>query len=132
MIAPDTQQNLFYTIYFLVTHNALVILYSSAIFFVTAHALWRPRRGKILLLWGFIILLFAFEYDKHILEPLQKQTIESLITQRESVRIEYYITKFLTRVVPFGLPVFGWMLVAIGIFFDRISVFICSVSKRNH
>jgi len=51
---------------------------------------------------------------------LREQTIQSLITERESVRIEFYITKFLTRIVPFALPIFGWMLVGMGIFFEPL------------
>lgn len=131
-MSPDTQQNLFYTIFFIIQHNALALIYISAIVFVTGHALWKPNRGKILMLWGFIILLFTFEYSKHILEPLKEQTIQSLITERESVRIEFYITKFLTKIVPFGLPILGWMLVGIGIFFDRIwNTFLTYDNSRN-
>jgi len=119
-MSPDTQQNLFYTILFIIQHNALALTYTTAIVFTTGHMFWKPTRGKILILWGFIILLFAFEYSKHILEPLKEQTIQSLITKRESVRIEFYITKFLTRIVPFALPIVGWMLVGMGIFFDPL------------
>lgn len=117
-MSPDTQQNLFYSIFFLFIHNVLAIAYVVAIFLVTIHVLWRPKRGKILILWGLIILLFIFEYEKHMLEPLRQQTIQSLITERESVRIEFYINKFLTKIVPFGLPIFGWILISVGLFFD--------------
>ncbi|PIZ64728.1 hypothetical protein CO051_06100 [Candidatus Roizmanbacteria bacterium CG_4_9_14_0_2_um_filter_39_13] len=119
-MSPDTQQNIFYTAYFIITHNALAFVYSAGILFVTTHMLWRPKRGKVLILWGLIILLFAFEYSKHILEPLRQQTIQSLITERESVRIEFYINKFLTKIVPFGLPIFGWFLIGIGFYFDTL------------
>jgi len=120
MIAPDTQQNIFYTIYFILIHNYLAVFYSIAIIAVTVWAFYKPSRKSILMLWGFIILLFAFEYSKHILEPLKQQTIGSLITVRESIRIEYVITKILTKVVPFGLPILGWTLVVTGIYFDKI------------
>jgi len=119
-MAPDTQQNVLYTILFLIEHNALALIYTTAIIFVTGHLLWKPTRGKVLILWGCILLLFAFEYSKHILEPLKEQTIQSLITQRKSVRIEFYITKFLTKIVPFALPIFGCILIGIGIFFDTL------------
>jgi len=119
-MSPDTQQNLFYTILFIIQHNALALVYTTAIIFITGHMLWKPTRGKILILWGFIVLLFAFEYSKHILEPLKEQTIQSLITERESIRIEFYVTKFLTRIVPFALPIFGWVLIGMGVFFDPL------------
>jgi len=119
-MAPDTQQNIFYAIVFIFMHNFTAILYSLGIVMTTFLALYRPTRGKILILWGFVILLFAFEYEKHILAPLTQQTLNSLITERESLRIEYYVSKFLTRIVPFALPVVGWGLVILGAFFDRI------------
>ena len=123
-MSPDTQQNLFYTLYFLIQHNFIALTYSIAIILITFHILWKPTRGKILILWGFIILLFAFEYSKHILEPLREQTIQSLITERQSIRIEYYIDKFLIKIVPLGLPIFGWMLISIGFFFDSLFLLI--------
>ena len=127
MISPDTQQNILYTIYFILIHNFEAVLYVVGILLMTGWALYKPTRGKIVMLWGFIILLFAFEYSKHILEPLKEQTIQSLITERESIRIEYYITKILTRAVPFGLPILGWMLVGIGAFFDRIYAYVRNI-----
>lgn len=120
MIAPDTRQNLMYSIYFLVLHNFEALLYSAGILITLIMALYKPTRGKLLIMWGFIILLFAFEYDKHILEPLRQQTIGSLITERQSFRIEHTINYVTMRVLPKVLPFFGWMLVIGGIFFDRI------------
>lgn len=119
-MAPDTQQNLIYMIYFMVKHNAEAMLYALGIAIFTAHALYKPTRGKILAMWGCAILLFAFEYEKHILEPLRQQTIGSLVTMRESFRIEHTVNYVLMRVVPRGLPVLGWTLVGVGLIFDRI------------
>lgn len=129
-MAPDTQQNLFYTIYFLISHNAEALFYALCIFTTTLYALYKPTRGKIILMWGFIILLFAFEYNKHILEPLRQQFINSLITERQSFRIEYTINYILVRVLPKGLPVLGWSLVILGIFFDKILVVIKTQIKK--
>ncbi|QQS43829.1 hypothetical protein IPM65_06880 [Candidatus Roizmanbacteria bacterium] len=129
MIAPDTQQNLLYTIYFILIHNFEAILYSVGIIIALIISLYKPSRGKILIMWGFIILLFAFEYDKHILEPLRQQTIGSLITERQSFRIEHTINYVTMRVLPKALPFFGWMLVIGGIFFDKI---IKAIQQRLH
>lgn len=120
MIAPDTRQNILYTIYFIIIHNYEAIFYALGIILVTLWALYKPSRGKILMMWGCIILLFAFEYEKHILEPLRQQTLGSLVTERQSLRIEYVVNKFFTKAVPLGLPILGWMLVVGGIFFDKI------------
>lgn len=113
-------------------HNYEAIFYALAIGTVTLWALYKPTRGKILMMWGFIILLFAFEYEKHILEPLRQQTIGSLITERESVRIEYVINKFFTKAVPLGLPILGWMLVIGGAFFDRLLTQVMRSYKKSN
>lgn len=119
-MSPDTQQNILYTIYFILIHNAVALFYTAGIVGATLWSLWKPTRGKILILWGFAILLFAFEYDKHILEPLRQQTIGSLVTERPSWRIEQTINYFTMRVLPKGLPILGWLLVIGGVFFDKI------------
>ncbi len=120
MIAPDTQQNILYMIYFILLHNAEALFYASGIIITTLLALYKPKRGLIVIMWGFAILLFAFEYNKHILEPLRQQTIDSLITVRESWRIEHTINYVLTRVIPRGLPLLGWSLIGLGLFLDKI------------
>jgi hypothetical protein len=122
-MAPDTQQNIIVALYLIILHNFEAILYSLGIIGATIWALYKPTRGNILILWGFIFLIFAFEYDKHILEPLKEQTLNSLITERRSIRIEYIVTKTFTRAVPFALPVLGWTLIISGIFFDKITRF---------
>lgn len=113
-MAPDTRQNLIYTIYFIILHNWEAILYSLGIVLMTLWALYRPSRGKIIIMWGFIALLFAFEYNKHILEPLREQTRNSLITERQSHRIGYVVDKVTTRLIPRGLPLAGWLAVIVG------------------
>jgi hypothetical protein len=123
-MAPDTKQNLFYTISFLLLHNAEAIFYLSAVILFTLLALYKPTRGKVITMWGFLILLFAFEYNKHILEPLTLQFMNSLITERPSFRIEYTINLILVKLVPTGLPIIGWCLVVLGFFFDKILKYI--------
>lgn len=91
-IAPDTQQNFLYALYFLIRHNALPILYLCALTLSTIWALIRPTRAKILCMIGFSLLLFAFQYEKHIQEPLLTQTRNSLITERSSQRVDRAIS----------------------------------------
>lgn len=132
MIAPDTQQNILYMIYFIVLHNAEALFYAAGITITTLLALYKPKRGLIIMMWGFAILLFAFEYNKHILEPLRQQTIDSLITVRESWRIEHTINYVLTRVVPKGLPIFGWSLIGLGLIFDKVVSLLFHNNKSIH
>jgi len=132
MIAPDTQQNILYMIYFIVLHNTEALFYAAGITITTLLALYKPKRGLIIMMWGFAILLFAFEYNKHILEPLRQQTIDSLITVRESWRIEHTINYVLTRAVPKGLPILGWALIGLGLIFDRVFAMLFLNKKSIH
>lgn len=114
LIAPDTQQNMLYTIYFMILHNYEAMFYLGGSMVMALWILYRPSRAKFLLFLGFVILLFAFQYEKHIVDPLLEQTTNSLITERESWRIERYLTLFLGRLVPLVLPVVGWALIIAG------------------
>ncbi|HRN71150.1 MAG TPA: hypothetical protein PLS49_08280 [Candidatus Woesebacteria bacterium] len=114
MIAPDTQQNLLYTIYFMILHNYEAMFYLAGSVVMALWMLYRPSRAKFLIFLGFAILLFAFQYTKHIVDPLLEQTTNSLITERESWRIERYLTLLLGRVVPLFLPIVGWALIIAG------------------
>ncbi len=114
-MAPDTQQNILYTVYFIVLHNFEAILYSFGIIIMTFWMLYKPSRAKFLIFWGFVILLFAFEYKKHIVEGLTEQTMNSLITERRSYRIERYVEVTLSKLVPLALPLLGWFLIVSGI-----------------
>ena len=84
-IPADLKQNIFYTVYFTVTHNLPVFFYGGGILVFALLAIIKPRRSFILLLLGCILLLFAFEYEKHILDGLKEQTINALITIKEYV-----------------------------------------------
>ncbi len=115
LIAPDTQQNLVYTFYFILLHNFEPLLYSIGILLMTLWMFYKPSRAKFLVLLGLIVLLFAFEYKKHILEGLVEQTTNSLITERQSWRLERYINIILAKLVPLVLPLFGWGLIISGV-----------------
>ncbi len=115
LIAPDTQQNIVYTVFFILTHNFEAILYSIGIISMSVWMLYKPSRSKFLVFWGFVILLFAFEYKKHIVDGLVEQTRTSLITERESWRIERYLTIILEKLVPLALPLLGWLLIIGGV-----------------
>lgn len=139
-IAPDTLQNIFYTLYFTVTHNFIAIIYTLGIIAATLIGLRKPSRAAFVLLWGFAILLFSFEYNKHILEPLKEQTINSLITERQSYRLERLITVVLEKAIPLFLPIIGWILVigsSIGLWLTRktegdpIKISLFSLSKKK-
>ncbi len=123
-MAPDTVQNLLYTIYFILLHNFVALIYFMGIIIGIGLSLWKPSRPYIVIMLGFMLLLFSFEYNKHILEPLKEQTTNSLVTIRESARIERVIYIVIAKIVPLGAPIIGWFMVIGG----GISAFL---SRKN-
>ncbi len=115
----DLQQNVFYTVYFTVTHNLPVFIYGTGIGISALFAIVRPKRSYVMFLLGFIILLFAFEYQKHILESLKEQTINALITVQEHNLVRRVINIVLIKLLPLGMPLAGWSLIIGGIFLHK-------------
>lgn len=111
----DLKQNIFYTILFIAMHNFAAIFYAAGIVFSAVLLFIRPSRWGILFLFGFIILLFSFEYNKHIVEPLKEQTLNSLITLQEHNKVRRVVNLVLVKGLPRGLPLLGWTLVATGV-----------------
>lgn len=99
-IAPDTQQNILYTIFFLFLHNGIAIFFAFGIAVSVIWALIKPSRSAVFSIVGFSLLLLGFEYNKHIVEPLIQQTQGSLITERQSYRLAWLIEKLLGRAMP--------------------------------
>jgi len=113
-ITPELQQNIFYTVYFTVLHNFFALFYFMGIIISAGLAIMRPKRAFILMLIGFIILLFGFEYQKHILDSLREQTLNSLITIQEHYQVRRIINGILIKLIPLLLPFTGFGLLIAG------------------
>lgn len=111
IITPDLKQNIFYTLYFTITHNALALFYFSGIIFAIGLSLYRPSRKSVLLLLGFSLLLFGFQYNKHILEGLREQTLNALITIQEHNKVRRIINIITLKLLPLFFPLTGGFLV---------------------
>lgn len=111
MITPDLKQNLLYTVFFTVAHNLPALFFSAGILFAAVLSVLKPTRKSVLLLIGFIILLFGFEYEKHILEGLREQTLNALITVQEHNKVRRVVNLVLVKALPVLLPAAGWVLV---------------------
>ncbi len=116
MITPDLKQNLLYTIFFTVTHNLPALVYSAGILFAAILSVLKPTRKSVLLLIGFIILLFGYEYEKHILDGLREQTLNALITIQEHNKVRRIVNLVLVKALPVVLPVTGWLLVGASLY----------------
>lgn len=111
MITPDLKQNIFYMMKFLIQHNFLALIYAIGIFGGIILSILKPSRKTIVLMLGFIVLLFSFEYNKHIVDSLREQTINSLITVQEHNTVRRIINILTLKLIPLGTPLLGWAMV---------------------
>lgn len=118
-LTPELKQNIFYTVYFTVTHNVPVFVYGTGILVSAVLAILKPKRSYVLFLLGFIILLFAFEYQKHIVDGLKEQTINALITIQEHNLVRRIINIVLIKLLPLVMPVVGWTFIILGAYLLR-------------
>ena len=114
IITPDLKQNIAYAVYFTVIHNIPVFIFGTGIFLSALFSILKPSRSYIFFLLGFILLLFGFEYQKHILEGLKEQTINALITIQEHNKVRRLVNIFLIKLIPLLLPFMGWSFIILG------------------
>lgn len=98
-------------------HNSLAVVFATGAVIWFLLALYRPTRTKLITLIGFLILLFAFEYNKHIATPLLLQTQQTLQTQIAHARFDWLVRVILTKIGPVvlygigALCIIGGMLI---------------------
>lgn len=117
ILPPDLKQNIFYMIYFIVKHNFFAILFAVAAIVSIGAAIIKPSRGAILMFVGFILLLFSYEYIKHIKDPLREQTINSLVTIQPHNKVTRIVNFALNKGLPLFLPGLGVFMVILATLF---------------
>lgn len=118
-LAPDLRQSISYTFKLTLLHNFLPISCLLIIVCLLFWALYKPTRKKLLAIIGFSSLLLNFEYQKHFLDPLKKQTLDSLVTINPHYRFQWFVDHFLTKGLPFLLYLLAgisFILILIGFF----------------
>ena len=118
-ITPDLKQNIILTVLSTIGDNFTAFVYAAGILVSAFFAIKKPSRAFIFLLLGFILLLFGFEYQKHILEGLKDQTINALITVQEHNTVRRIVNIVLVKATPIFLPLSGWIFVVVGIYLNR-------------
>jgi hypothetical protein len=113
-MTPDLKQNIILTIYLTIADNFSAVLYAIGIVVSALLAIRKPSRYSIFFLLGFILLLFGFEYNKHILEGLREQTMNALITTKEHYTVRRIVNIVLVKAAPLLFPFFGWLFIVIG------------------
>ena|SRR3989344_4656178 len=121
-IAPDLKQNIAVTLYLLFTHNYIAIAYFAGMILGIALSVWKPSRFAVFILLGFSILLFSYEYDKHIIAGLREQTIKSLITQSPHYRLQRIVNLFLSDLLPIIFYITGWGMLFASIVYAGLKI----------
>lgn len=109
-MSEDLRQNIIVTAYLLFSHNALAVAYTAGLAVSVALAYFRPSRFATLLTVAFALLLFGFEYDKHIVEGFREQTIKSFITIEPHFRLQRIIDLVISDLLPIFFFLGGWTL----------------------
>lgn len=119
-ISAELLQNIRITIELTFLHNYLAIFYFIGLILSVVWSLYRPSRAATMAMVGFGLLLFSFEYSKHILEPLKEQTTNSLITMQEHNKVRRILDLSMVRLMPTGLLISGFSsLIISGVLFLR-------------
>jgi hypothetical protein len=129
-IPADLQQNIAVTLELTFTHNFWAILFFVGLCLSVIWSLYRPSRAATLAFVGFSLLLFAFEYTKHILEPLTVQTTNSLITMQEHNRVKRILDLSLVKLLPPGLNIMGILSLCGSLYLSAKNGYFKEVQKR--
>ncbi len=118
----DLGQNIITTIYLLFSHNYIAFAYFIGLLIGISLALYRPSRFATLILLGFAILLFSFEYDKHIIEGFREQTIKSFITTQPHFRLQRIIDVLISEILPIVFYITGWAFIFFSIIYAGLKM----------
>lgn len=113
--ASDLSFNLVHTLYAIFIHNYILLAYLGGLLLSILISLKRPSRFALFLLMGFVILVFSFEYDKHIADGLRKQTLQSLITAVAHTKVEKWVNLVIGEILPIFFYILGWGLIYVAI-----------------
>lgn len=115
MLTADLKQNAIVSLYLLFSHNYIVFAYLFGLMIAIITAVVRPSRFSILMLLGFAVLVFSFEYDKHIIAGFREQTLKSLITATPHYRLQRLINLVISELIPIALYFLGWLFIYVGL-----------------
>lgn len=102
------KQSIMNTAFITFMHNQYAIAFFFGALIALGLLIYRPSRFATFLLFGFLTLLVGFEYDKHILEGLQNQTLESLALASEDAGFKSLLVNGFQKILPLGFFTVGW------------------------
>lgn len=128
MVSTDLSFNIIQTLYSLFIHNYIVFMYFIGLIISIILNYKHPSRHGLLLIIGFSLLAFSYEYDKHIVNSLREQTLNSLITIKAHYTLEKWINIALGVLLPILLYISGWFFVFLSIIKQSLN----STSSLKH
>jgi hypothetical protein len=114
-VSPDISQGIVTTIYNTFSHNSEAFAYFVGMCIGIGLMIRKPSRFATFVMLGFALLLFGFEYDKHIIIGLRDQTLTSLATARPHLRFNRIVSIFISELLPIIFYAAGWVLVFLSI-----------------
>src|SRR3990167_1075849 len=108
--------NLINTGYSFYSHNWQLLYFGTFIFFCILRLIYKPSRFYVLLMLGFLTLLFEFEYSKHLI-PHVRENVTELILVDPARRSFNMADLFFSQLFPIFAKTFGWFLIFFSVFF---------------
>jgi hypothetical protein len=109
------REGVVHLIYFTWLHNEAVIGFSLAALTTLILLIRRPTRSLVLLFIGFLILMFHFWFQKHIVGNLAAQTVHTLFITDGYYRARWLTDILIYHVAPVALWLVGWGSVIAGL-----------------
>lgn len=107
--------NLINTSYSFYTHNWQLVYFGGFAFLCFLRLMFKPSRFYVFMLLGFLILLFEFEYTKHLI-PHVRENVTELILVDPARRSFNFANTFFSKLFPIFMQAFGWFLIATSTF----------------
>lgn len=104
------------TVFLTFLHNQYAIAFLGGAVLAIFSLLVKPSRRTVLLLIGFVTLLVGFEYDKHIIAPLQDQTLTSLGLDKSGGSASTLVIRTFQKLLPVFFFTIGWGSLFLAIF----------------
>lgn len=115
MQEPSLSGNFVRMMYELFSHNYIVIGYFAGLIVSALAAFKKPTRTHFLIVIGFALLVFNFEYEKHISEGLRDQTVSSVVGQTGNLKAKSLVALFIEFVFPIVTFYLGIALILFGL-----------------
>ena len=120
------KQGLFQLVYFTFLHNELAIGFALLAIVSLVILIKKPARRYVFFFVGFLILLFHFEYNKHIVKDLADQTVSTVFLEEGNYKARWLTNGLIYHAVPTVLWLIGWLGIALGVInpkFKKLSNF---------